>query len=100
MSTQVSKFFKIAKMSSIDAYGPASQTLTFLDTDDPAAMGGGGRGGGLVAATQDSEYDFGEFTLPSQTQASQLDSHSQSQVRLRVSKRLLLYLSDVFVAQR
>lgn len=61
-------------MTSSDAYGPSSQALTFLDTDqDVEDLLGGG-------VTQDSEFDFNEFTLPSQTQASQLDSHSQSQV--------------------
>lgn len=62
-------------MTSSDAYGPSSQALTFLDTDQDAEdlLGGGG-------VTQDSEFDFNEFTLPSQTGASQLDSHSQSQV--------------------
>ena len=62
---------------SVDAYGPSSQTLTFLDTE-PDLLG---------ADTQGSEFDFTDFTLPSQTQsqtqASHVDSgHSQSQVRL------------------
>ncbi|XP_064607811.1 regulator of nonsense transcripts 1-like [Liolophura sinensis] len=61
---------------SVDAYGPSSQTLTFLDTDEPDLLG---------ADTQGSEFDFTDFTLPSQTQsqtqASQLDpDQSQSQV--------------------
>lgn len=57
---------------SVDAYGPSSQTLTFLDTEDADLIG---------ADTQGSEFDFTDFTLPSQsqTQASQLDvGHSQS----------------------
>ncbi|KAF0047111.1 hypothetical protein F2P81_000744 [Scophthalmus maximus] len=54
---------------SVEAYGPSSQTLTFLDTEDAELMG---------ADTQGSEYDFTDFTLPSQTQTqgqtqSQLD---------------------------
>jgi len=51
---------------SVDAYGPNSQSLTFLEPDSE-----------LVGAdTQVDEYDF-DFTLPSQTQsqpqASQVD---------------------------
>lgn len=51
---------------SVDAYGPSSQTLTFLDTEENDLIG---------ADTQASEFDFRDFTLPSQsqTQASQLD---------------------------
>ena len=60
-------------MSTIESqsYGPASQTLTFLETEE-ADFG---------ADTQGSEFEFNEFTLPSQTQtqsqASQLDQASQ-----------------------
>ena len=43
---------------SVDPYGPASQTLTFLDTDE-ADFG---------ADTQGSAYEFTDFTVPSQTQ--------------------------------
>ncbi|XP_059487209.1 regulator of nonsense transcripts 1 [Neocloeon triangulifer] len=52
---------------SVDTYGPSSQTLTFLDTDEGADL--------IGADTQGSEFDFKDFTLPSQsqTQASQLD---------------------------
>lgn len=51
---------------SVDAYGPSSQTLTFLDTEESDLIG---------ADTQGSQYDFTDFTLPSQsqTQTSQLD---------------------------
>lgn len=51
---------------SVDTYGPSSQTLTFLDTEESDLIG---------ADTQGSEFDFTDFTLPSQsqTQASQLD---------------------------
>lgn len=57
---------------SVDAYGPSSQTLTFLDTEETDLIG---------ADTQGSEFDFTEFTVPSQsqTQASQLD-HGGPQV--------------------
>lgn len=52
---------------SVDAYGPSSQTLTFLDTEEADLIG---------ADTQGSEFDFTDFTLPSpsQTQASQHDT--------------------------
>lgn len=59
---------------SVDAYGPNSQTLTFLDPEPGDFIG---------ADTQGDDYDFTDFTLPSQTQsqtqASQLDQ-GQSQV--------------------
>lgn len=61
---------------SVDAYGPSSQTLTFLETEDGVDL--------LGADTQGSEFEFTDFTLPSQTQSqtqiSQLDLQSQSQV--------------------
>ena len=62
---------------SVDAYGVSSQGLTFLDTEETDLLG---------ADTQGSEFDFTDFTLPSQTQSqtivSQLESgQSQSQVR-------------------
>lgn len=72
---------KIRKMS-VDTYGPSSQTLTFLDTEEADLIG---------ADTQGSEFDFTDFTLPSQsqTQASQLDvgpsQISQIQVVLNVN---------------
>ena len=61
---------------SVDTYGPSSQTLTFLDTEETDLLG---------ADTQGSDYEYTDFTLPSQTQsqtqASQLDGgQSQSQV--------------------
>lgn len=59
---------------SVDAYGPSSQTLTFLDTEEGDLLG---------ADTQGSDFDFTDFTLPSQsqTQASQLD-HGQSSIQV------------------
>lgn len=60
---------------SVDAYGPSSQTLTFLDTEDVADI--------LGADTQGSEFDFTDFTLPSQTQHTQptiLEEPAASQV--------------------
>lgn len=61
---------------SVDTYGPNSQSLTFLDNEETDLLG---------ADTQGTEFDFTDFTLPSQTQsqtqASQLDAgQSQSQI--------------------
>ncbi|KAG7275267.1 hypothetical protein CRUP_034994 [Coryphaenoides rupestris] len=59
---------------SVEAYGPSSQqTLTFLDTEEAELL--------LVGAdTQGSEYEFTDFTLPSQTQTqTQTLGHTQSQ---------------------
>ena len=60
---------------SVDTYGP-TQTLTFLETEETDLLG---------ADTQGSEFEFTDFTLPSQTQsqtqASQIETgQSQSQV--------------------
>lgn len=58
---------------SVEAYGPSSQTLTFLDTEEAELLG---------ADTQGSEYDFTDFTLPSQTQTQgQTQSQLDNQVR-------------------
>lgn len=68
---------------SVEAYGPSSQTLTFLDTEETELLG---------ADTQGSEYDFTDFTLPSQTQG-QTQSQLDNQVRLwyyNVKSRILL----------
>lgn len=63
---------------SVDAYGASSQTLTFLDTEEHELIGG--------ADTQGTDFDFRDFTIPSQsqTQASQLDhlGAGSSQVKL------------------
>lgn len=69
---------------SVDAYGPSSQTLTFLDTEEADLIG---------ADTQGSEFDFTDFTLPSpsQTQASQHDS-AQSQPNQSVQVPVFLIL--------
>jgi len=61
---------------SVDTYGPNSQTLTFLDPDGADFIG---------ADTQGDEYDYTDFTLPSQTQSqpqgpSQVEIQGQSQV--------------------
>ncbi|BES94730.1 nonsense-mediated mRNA decay protein 1 [Nesidiocoris tenuis] len=58
---------------SVDAYGPSSQSLTFLETEEADIIG---------ADTQGSQYDFTDFTLPSQsqTQQSQIEP-SQNQIQ-------------------
>ncbi|CAK8678226.1 unnamed protein product [Clavelina lepadiformis] len=58
-------------MSSVDAYGPSSQTLTFLDAEDSDLLAAGGD-------TQASEYEFTDFTVPSQTQTQTQTQHSQA----------------------
>lgn len=62
---------------SVDAYGPSSQTLTFLDTEEADLIG---------ADTQGSECDFTDFTIPSQTQASQHDHAGPKVHGVQVSK--------------
>jgi hypothetical protein len=42
-------------MSSVEAFGPSSQTLTFNESDE--LIGGG---------TQQTDYEFTDFTMPSQ----------------------------------
>ena len=63
---------EVAKMS-VDAYGPSSQTLTFLDTEETGA-----ETDLLGADTQGSEFDFTDFTLPSQTQSQTQASQSEA----------------------
>lgn len=66
---------------SVEAYGPSSQTLTFLDTEESELLG---------ADTQGSEYDFTDFTLPSQTQTQgQTQSQLDSQVRMGIQRSLV-----------
>lgn len=74
---------------SVDAYGPSSQTLTFLDTEEADLIG---------ADTQGSEFDFTDFTLPSpsQTQASQHDA-AQSQPSQPIQVGFLLYYTYPYV---
>lgn len=72
---------------SVEAYGPSSQTLTFLDTEETELLG---------ADTQGSEYDFTDFTLPSQTQGqtqSQLDNQVSAVVRHKRAVNACLALS-------
>lgn len=79
---------------SVETYGPNSQqTLTFLDPDDGDLLG---------ATTQGTVFDF-DFTMPSQSQASQLD-HSQplkttlgSSIKNNVS--LILYYNPIVTLQ-
>lgn len=75
---------------SVEAYGPSSQTLTFLDTEETELLG---------ADTQGSEYDFTDFTLPSQTQTqgqtqSQLDNQVRVAVRGSSVSKYVLYCVD------
>lgn len=65
---------------SVDTYGPSSQTLTFLDTEENDLIG---------ADTQGTDFEFRDFTMPSQsqTQASQMDNLTDSsQVMIRKKK--------------
>ncbi|KAG7267922.1 LOW QUALITY PROTEIN: hypothetical protein CRUP_006672 [Coryphaenoides rupestris] len=58
---------------SVEAYGPSSQTLTFLDDAEETEW--------LGADTQGSQYEFTEFTLPSQSQSqSQTQNQQEPQV--------------------
>lgn len=75
---------------SVEAYGPSSQTLTFLDTEEAELLG---------ADTQGSEYDFTDFTLPSQTQTQgQTQSQLDNQVRVcaggRSASKCAVYCVD------
>ena len=47
-------------MSSVEPYGPSSQVLTFLDTEENDLL--------VQADTQGTEFDFVDFNLPSQSQ--------------------------------
>lgn len=69
---------------SVDAYGPSSQTLTFLETEEADLIG---------ADTQGSDFEFTDFTIPSQsqTQASQID-HATTQLSNKVS----FFFSKIF----
>ncbi|KAI3375080.1 hypothetical protein L3Q82_021598 [Scortum barcoo] len=70
---------------SVEAYGPSSQTLTFLDTEEAELLG---------ADTQGSEYDFTDFTLPSQTQTQgQVDGQVRALVRRRLGVEISLCFS-------
>ena len=53
---------------SVDAFGPNSQPMTFLDDGEENDL--------LGADTQGTDFDFRDFTLPSQTQASQIEHAS------------------------
>lgn len=74
---------------SVDAYAN-SQTLTFLDTEEHELIGN--------ADTQ-PDFDFGDFTIPSQsqTQASQLDhlTGGSSQVKIKYGFHDEYYLNII-----
>lgn len=69
---------------SIDAYDSNSQTLTFLDTEEQELIGG--------ADTQGTEFDFRDFTIPSQsqTQPSQLDHLGGASSQVDIKKNSFL----------
>jgi len=71
---------------SVDTYGPSSQNLTFLETEEADMIG---------ADTQGSEFEFTDFTLPSQSQPpmSQLDSSSSTH---RVCTIITLLMTKIF----
>lgn len=75
---------------SVDAYGPSSQTLTFLDTEDADLIG---------ADTQGSECDFTDFTIPSQTQASQHDHTGPKVSGVQVSVKVTFLSSNNVICQ-
>ncbi|XP_020791813.1 regulator of nonsense transcripts 1-like isoform X1 [Boleophthalmus pectinirostris] len=65
---------------SVEAYGPSSQTLTFLDTEEAELIG---------ADTQGSEYDFTDFTLPSQSQGpGHTQGHTQGHAQGQLDAQL------------
>lgn len=70
---------------SVDAYGSSSQTLTFLDTEEHELIGG--------ADTQGTDFDFRDFTIPSQsqTQASQLDHLTSGSSQVISNKKNLVF---------
>lgn len=71
---------------SVDTYGPNSQTLTFLDTEENDLIGND-----IGADTQGTDFDFRDFTIPSQsqTQASQLDHLSSTSQVILIEKNSL-----------
>ncbi|XP_023013225.1 regulator of nonsense transcripts 1 homolog [Leptinotarsa decemlineata] len=71
---------------SVDAYGPSSQTLTFLDTEDAELIG---------ADTQGSECEFTDFTIPSQTQASQHDHAGPKVAGVQLNNNIVAKISTV-----
>lgn len=85
LKSQTLEHLEYLRMS-VDAYGPSSQTLTFLDTEEADLIG---------ADTQGSEFDFTDFTLPSQTSQTQ-DAQSQQSQPVQVN---LFFQSYVYVYQ-
>ncbi|KAG5892658.1 hypothetical protein JTB14_025452 [Gonioctena quinquepunctata] len=74
---------------SVDAYGPSSQTLTFLDTEDADLIG---------ADTQGSECDFTDFTIPSQTQASQHDHAGPKVSGVQINNNIVTKIASTTTA--
>jgi regulator of nonsense transcripts 1 len=58
---------EISNMTSVvESYGPVTESLTFLDPDE----------GSFGADSQGIDYEFTDFTLPSQTQLTQDTGHA------------------------
>lgn len=74
---------------SVDAYGPSSQTLTFLDPEEGNDL--------LGADTQGSDFEFTDFSLPSQTQASQIDQTQSQSSRSQVCYSSLFEILLLFL---
>lgn len=74
---------------SVDAYGTSSQTLTFLDTEEHELIGG--------ADTQGTDFDFRDFTIPSQsqTQASQLEHLNSGASQVILHRNFLEFLTNI-----
>ncbi|XP_063718462.1 regulator of nonsense transcripts 1-like [Symsagittifera roscoffensis] len=62
-------------MSEMFSYGPSSQSLTFFDTEDDEIVG---------ADTQADDYEFNDFTIPSQTQ-SQFEPQAHDEIEITMS---------------
>lgn len=54
--------------SVVESYGPVTESLTFLDPDE----------GDFGADTQGTDYEFTDFTIPSQTQTQTLTQDATS----------------------
>lgn len=66
-------------MSSVEAFGPSSQTLTFNESDE--LIGGG---------TQATDYEFTDFTMPSQSQSlNSQDMDPDGSLKPRMDQQLI-----------
>ena len=62
--------------SVVESYGPVTESLTFLDPDE----------GDFCADTQGTDYEFTDFTAPSQTQTQTLTQDISSALIDGISK--------------